>query len=116
MSSSRLATITRLKESDATAKATVTLSTVGGVWELNGLTYDSSRIDLTSKLNAVTIWTLTNNSPVMHPFHKHLSEFNVLDANGQDDNMVIVKETYVDYLGQETTKDVEMRMRRNEGG
>ena len=33
-----------------------------------------------------------------------------------DDNMVIVKEVYVDYLGQETTKDVEMRMRRNEGG
>jgi type IV pilus assembly protein PilP len=33
-----------------------------------------------------------------------------------DDNMVIVKETYVDYLGQETTKDVEMRMRRSEGG
>jgi type IV pilus assembly protein PilP len=33
-----------------------------------------------------------------------------------DDNTVIVKEIYVDYLGQETTKDVEMRMRRNEGG
>jgi len=33
-----------------------------------------------------------------------------------DDNTVIVKETYVDYLGQETTKDVEMRMRRSEGG
>jgi type IV pilus assembly protein PilP len=33
-----------------------------------------------------------------------------------DDNSVIVKETYVDYLGQETTKDVEMRMRRSEGG
>jgi type IV pilus assembly protein PilP len=33
-----------------------------------------------------------------------------------DDNTVVVKETYVDYLGQETTKDVEMRMRRNEGG
>lgn len=33
-----------------------------------------------------------------------------------DDNTVIVKETYVDYLGQETVKDVEMRMRSNEGG
>lgn len=32
------------------------------------------------------------------------------------DNTMTVKETYVDYLGQETTKDVEMRMRRNEGG
>jgi len=33
-----------------------------------------------------------------------------------DDGLMIVKETYVDYLGQETTKDIEMRMRRNEGG
>jgi type IV pilus assembly protein PilP len=33
-----------------------------------------------------------------------------------DDNSVVVKEIYVDYLGQETTKDIEMRMRRNEGG
>ena len=32
------------------------------------------------------------------------------------DNTVVVKETYVDYLGQETTKDVEMRIRRSEGG
>jgi len=33
-----------------------------------------------------------------------------------DDNTVVVKETYVDYLGQETTKDIEMRIRRSEGG
>ena len=33
-----------------------------------------------------------------------------------DDNTVVVKEIYVDYLGQKTTKDIEMRMRRNEGG
>ena len=35
---------------------------------------------------------------------------------GIDDNLVIVKETYVDYLGHETKKDVEMRIRRSEGG
>ena len=33
-----------------------------------------------------------------------------------DDNMVRVKETYVDFLGRETTKDIELRMRGNEGG
>lgn len=33
-----------------------------------------------------------------------------------DDNLVLVKETYVDYLGQETTKDIEMRIRRSHGG
>jgi Tfp pilus assembly protein PilP len=35
---------------------------------------------------------------------------------GIDDNLIIVKETYVDFLGQETTKDIEMRIRRSEGG
>ena len=33
-----------------------------------------------------------------------------------DDNLVVVKETYVDFLGQETTKDIEMRIRRSQGG
>ena len=33
-----------------------------------------------------------------------------------NDNMVRVKETYVDFLGRETTKDIELRMRGNEGG
>jgi Tfp pilus assembly protein PilP len=32
------------------------------------------------------------------------------------DNVVLVKETYFDALGQRTTKDIEMRMRGNEGG
>lgn len=33
-----------------------------------------------------------------------------------EDNLVIVKETYVDFTGQKTTKDVEMRIRVSEGG
>lgn len=33
-----------------------------------------------------------------------------------DDNLVVVRETYVDFLGEETTKDVEMRIRPTEGG
>ncbi len=33
-----------------------------------------------------------------------------------DDNLVVVKETYVDYLGEETNKDIEMRIRVSEGG
>jgi type IV pilus assembly protein PilP len=33
-----------------------------------------------------------------------------------DDSLMVVKETYVDHLGQETVRDIEMRMRRNEGG
>ena len=33
-----------------------------------------------------------------------------------NDNEVRVKETYVDFLGRETTKDIDMRMRGSEGG
>jgi type IV pilus assembly protein PilP len=33
-----------------------------------------------------------------------------------DDNLVVVRETYEDYLGEKTTKDVEMRIRPTEGG
>ncbi len=32
------------------------------------------------------------------------------------DNLVVVKETYVDFLGEETKRDIEMRIRTNEGG
>lgn len=32
------------------------------------------------------------------------------------DNLVVVKETYVDTLGEETTKDIQMRIRITEGG
>jgi len=32
------------------------------------------------------------------------------------DSLVVVKETYVDFLGQETTKDIEMRIRSSQGG
>jgi Tfp pilus assembly protein PilP len=33
-----------------------------------------------------------------------------------EDNLVVVKETYVDHLGQKTRKDIEMRIRGSEGG
>ena len=32
------------------------------------------------------------------------------------DNLVLVKETYVDFAGEQSTKDVEMRIRRRQGG
>ncbi len=32
------------------------------------------------------------------------------------DNLVLVKETYIDFAGEQTTKDVEMKIRRSQGG
>ncbi len=33
-----------------------------------------------------------------------------------DDNLVLVQETYEDYLGDQTTKNIEMRVRQSQGG
>lgn len=33
-----------------------------------------------------------------------------------DDNLVLVRETYVDYVGDQTTKQIEMRVRQSQGG
>src|SRR4029078_7959522 len=35
-----------------------------------------------SKVGLIYIWTLVNFSNQIHPFHKHLTEFQVLDVNG----------------------------------
>jgi FtsP/CotA-like multicopper oxidase with cupredoxin domain len=80
---STLATINRYTEAESTGSANIAFALANGTWQLNGLTYDPARIDITSPINAVRIWTLTNNSGVVHPFHKHLVQFNVLDINGQ---------------------------------
>lgn len=33
-----------------------------------------------------------------------------------DENKVVVKETYVDYMGKATTKDIELRLHKEQGG
>ncbi len=33
-----------------------------------------------------------------------------------DDNLMLVKETYVDFVGDKTTKEIEMRVRQGQGG
>jgi type IV pilus assembly protein PilP len=33
-----------------------------------------------------------------------------------EDNLVLVRETYVDYLGDRTTKEIEMQVRQSQGG
>jgi Tfp pilus assembly protein PilP len=35
---------------------------------------------------------------------------------GIDDNVVMVREAYVDFHGEKTTKEIEMRVRQSQGG
>ena len=79
---SQLSSIQRLAAADAADTKQIVFRYDGSDWTLNDLTYDPDRIDISSTLGQVYVWTLTNDSPLPHPFHKHLSAFNVVDING----------------------------------
>ncbi|HEY6909169.1 MAG TPA: multicopper oxidase domain-containing protein [Myxococcales bacterium] len=77
-----LSTITRYTSSQAVSTVPLTFSQGNQDWTINGLLYDPARLDVFSTLNTIYIWELNNQSGEMHPFHKHLTEFQVLDING----------------------------------
>lgn len=79
----KLRPIIRHTADQAVSTVNITFSRDNGDWLINGLTYDPARIDVSSTLDTVYVWKLRNNSGEMHPFHKHLTEFNVLDINGR---------------------------------
>ncbi|HVW29189.1 MAG TPA: multicopper oxidase domain-containing protein [Polyangiaceae bacterium] len=84
---STLAPLSRLQEADSAGTATWTLSqdasSGGGTWVINDDSYDPARLDQVSHLGSIYVWTLINASTFVHPFHKHLSEFQILDIDGQ---------------------------------
>ena len=45
---------------------------------IDGHTFDPQRDDQTTTLGAVEEWTVTNTSPLAHPFHLHVWPFTVL--------------------------------------
>jgi FtsP/CotA-like multicopper oxidase with cupredoxin domain len=77
-----LSSVQRLAEGDSKGTFTLRFAQTNQDWTLNGLTYDPARVDVTSKAGEAYIWQLTNQSNVVHPFHKHLVQFNVLDIDG----------------------------------
>jgi FtsP/CotA-like multicopper oxidase with cupredoxin domain len=77
-----LSSITRMQASQAIRTTRLTFSQNNQDWTINGLQYDPARLDVTSTLNSVYIWELDNQSGEMHPFHKHLVEFQILDIDG----------------------------------
>jgi spore coat protein A, manganese oxidase len=78
-----LADVQRHEPGEAVGTQQIVFAFDGEDWTLNGLTYDPARSDVTSKLDQVYIWSLVNESSLPHPFHKHLSLFNILDIDGQ---------------------------------
>ena len=46
---------------------------------VNGRSFDSHRVDLHSKVNAVELWEIDNQSDMDHPFHLHGTQFQLVD-------------------------------------
>lgn len=54
----------------------------GGNYFINGRRMDMDYINERITLNTTEVWELSNNSPMMHPFHVHNGQFQILDRSG----------------------------------
>jgi suppressor of ftsI len=52
-------------------------------FELNGMTFDAGRTDVTMKLGSVEQWTLVNETSEWHTFHMHINDFQVVNLAGR---------------------------------
>lgn len=57
-------------------------SALNGGFLINNTTYDMNVINQTITMNNTEIWTLTNQSPIAHPFHIHDVQFYITEING----------------------------------
>ncbi|MBL7024363.1 MAG: multicopper oxidase domain-containing protein [Candidatus Marinimicrobia bacterium] len=74
-------------ESDITRQFTLTPEVMGpnsinGDFLINGSYFDMETINEVIPLNNIEVWSITNQSPIAHPFHIHDVQFYVLDRNG----------------------------------
>ncbi|MFT7157241.1 MAG: blue copper oxidase [Parvicella sp.] len=85
---SALAVFTPLLETDANITRSLTFTSSGamgnlnGPFLINGSTFDMATINYTVPLDNIEIWSLTNQTPIAHPFHIHDVQFFILDING----------------------------------
>lgn len=72
-------------EADLTRNLTFNMITPGslaGPFSINGALFDMETINYTIPLGNTEIWSLTNQTPIAHPFHIHDVQFFILDING----------------------------------
>jgi FtsP/CotA-like multicopper oxidase with cupredoxin domain len=78
------------READAKVTRRVSLARQGGIWTINGQTWEQVRdsgfqlLLANPRLNATEIWEVSNPSGGwFHPFHIHLVDFRILSRNGR---------------------------------
>ncbi|MCB9196031.1 MAG: multicopper oxidase domain-containing protein [Flavobacteriales bacterium] len=82
---SSLAAHVPLLESDANITRNLTFTSqqnIVGPFMINGAHFDMEVINYTVPLGHIEIWSLTNQTPIAHPFHIHDVQFYILDING----------------------------------
>ncbi len=80
-----LASFTPLQEGteDVTRSLTFTSQqNIVGPFLINGTSFDMNVMNYVIPLGNREIWTLTNQTPIAHPFHIHDVQFYILDING----------------------------------
>jgi FtsP/CotA-like multicopper oxidase with cupredoxin domain len=84
-----LITHTPWQELDANITRALTFTSVNmgptaiqGPFLINNATFDMNVINQYVPLDNIEIWSLTNSSPISHPFHIHDVHFYILDING----------------------------------
>jgi bilirubin oxidase len=55
---------------------------IQGPFLINNTTFDMDVINYTIPFNNIEIWTLTNQTPIAHPFHIHDVQFYITEING----------------------------------
>ncbi len=85
---STLASFTPIAEASANITRSLTFTSAGAMGDLegpfliNGSSFDMETINYNILLDNIEIWSITNQTPIAHPFHIHDIQFFILDING----------------------------------
>ena len=84
-----LATVTTIPQSSANITRSLTftpiqmgMNALNNGFLINNQSFDMGVINYSIPLGSIEIWSLTNQSPIAHPFHIHDVQFYILDING----------------------------------
>ena len=68
---------------------------------INNQSFNMNRVDTRVRLNQVEDWRIVNQASIDHPFHLHTNRFQVIERNGQPEEILAWKDT-VSLKGYET--------------
>ena len=78
----RLRPLERLDATDAVTERRVVLDAAGGLFTVDGRTFDMHRVDARARLGTLEVWEVVNEHTTDHPFHLHSYSVQVLDRDG----------------------------------